>query len=275
MIIDGKKMASLIKADLARQATGRNLCLGVIQVGDNPVSSRYVARKQQLGEEIGVAVQIFEFPAEITETDLMSEVEQLAERASLQGLIIQLPLPVHLNETKILNLIPPAKDVDALGSDPRVLNPTVSAIREILAFGQVKLAGRAVVVLGRGKLVGRPAAIWLTQEGALVEVISSQTVDPAARLILADIIVSGVGKTGLIKPTMIKDGVVLVDAGTSESGGQLRGDADPACAEKCALFTPVPGGVGPLTVAMLFKNLLELNRPPRTVLERPLKDGPR
>ena len=260
MIIDGKKIASEIKLKLAEMAEGRGLRLGVVQVGDNPVSSRYVARKQKFGAEIGVEVAVFEYPADISESALVAEIKRLTSDPNLHGLIIQLPLPAQINETEILNLVSSDKDVDALGSEARVLNPTVSAIREILNFGKIKLAGRRAVVLGKGKLVGRPAAIWLTQEGVDVTVIDSKTSDPTSLLQEAEIIISGVGRPGLIKPAMIKDGMVLVDAGTSESGGQLRGDADPACADKCLLFTPVPGGVGPLTVAMLFKNLLELNR---------------
>ncbi|MFA6476622.1 MAG: bifunctional 5,10-methylenetetrahydrofolate dehydrogenase/5,10-methenyltetrahydrofolate cyclohydrolase [Candidatus Paceibacterota bacterium] len=259
MIVDGKKLAEEIKQELKVKARGKDLRLAVVWVGEDPVSERYVESKKKFGLDIGIEVVVYEYPSTILEEDLAEEVARLNNDDNLGGVIIQLPLPKEIDEQKILNLISPDKDVDALGDEPRVLAPTIGAIKEILERNNIGLSGKRAVVLGKGKLVGRPAAIWLTQEGADVAVIDSKTLDPASILKQADIIVSGVGRAGLITPGSIKDGVVLVDAGTSESSGQLKGDADPACADKCSLFTPVPGGVGPLTVVMLFKNLIELN----------------
>lgn len=259
MIVDGKKLAEEIKQELRVKTRGKDLRLAVIWVGEDPVSERYVESKKKFGLDIGIEVSVYEYPSTILEEDLVEEVVRLDNDNSINGIIVQLPLPAEIDEQKILNLISPDKDVDALSSEARILPPTIGAIKEILVRNDVPLSGKKAVVLGKGKLVGRPAAIWLTQEGANVSVIDSKTPDPASILKQADIVVSGVGRAGLITPNSIKDGVVLIDAGTSEASGQLKGDADPACALKCSLFTPVPGGVGPLTVVMLFKNLIELN----------------
>ncbi|MFA6254104.1 MAG: bifunctional 5,10-methylenetetrahydrofolate dehydrogenase/5,10-methenyltetrahydrofolate cyclohydrolase [Candidatus Paceibacterota bacterium] len=262
MIVDGKKLADDIKTTLrlALLAQGKNLRLDVILVGDNLVSQKYVKRKKKVGEEIGIEVIVHELMREITQIELEEEIENLNNNERVNGIIVQLPLPPQIDQEKILNLVSPDKDIDALSREAKVLSPTVGAIREILEKNKVSLAGKRVVVVGNGKLVGRPVSVWLTQEGVSVEVIDIDTKNPEEALLQADIIVSGVGKPGLITSDKIKEGVVLIDAGTAESGGQLKGDADPACAEKCSLFTPVPGGVGSLTVVMLFKNLLELSQ---------------
>ena len=260
MIVDGKALAEKIKQELKIKVQNKNLRLDVILVGYNIVSEKYVARKKKMGEELGVEVVIHELLGDIAQTDLEEEIEKLNNNEKINGIIVQLPLPGEIDEQKILNLISPDKDVDALSNEARVLSPTVGAIKEILERYDIDLKNKKTVVVGNGKLVGRPVSIWLTQEGANVEVIDIDTKNPEAILREADIIVSGVGKPGLITPDKIKEGVVLIDAGTAESGGKLKGDADPACADNCSLFTPVPGGVGPLTVVMLFKNLLELNR---------------
>ena len=263
MIIDGKALAEKIKQALrlALLAQGKNLRLDVILVGDNIVSEKYVERKKKIGEEIGVEVVVHELLEDISPIDLEEEIKKLSNDERVNGIIVQLPLPPQIDEQKILNLVAPEKDVDALNSEAKVLSPTVGAIREILNRNLVSIKGKKVAVVGKGKLVGRPVAIWLTQEGADVAVIDSKTADADSTRLLqnADIIVSGVGKPGLVTPDKIREGVVLIDAATSEQNGSLKGDADPACATKCSLFTPVPGGVGPLTVVMLFKNLLELN----------------
>lgn len=260
MLVDGKKLADEIKQELKIKAQGKDLCLVVVWVGEDPVSERYVEKKKKFGLDIGVEVIVYEYSSDILEEDLIEEITKLNDNSNVSGIIIQLPLPKEIDEQKILNLISPDKDVDALGEGSRVFPPTIGAIKEILNRNNVELPGKKAVVLGKGKLVGRPAAIWLTQEGANVIVVDSKTSDPASILKQADIIVSGVGRSGLITPGSIREGVVLIDAGTSEAAGQLKGDADPACADKCSLFTPVPGGVGPLTVVMLFKNLLSLSQ---------------
>lgn len=261
MIVDGKILADEIKAELSRKLKTKSLQLrlAVVLVGDNIISEKYAERKKKIGEEIGIEVIIHELVKDISQADLEEETNKLVNDERVNGIIVQLPLPKEINKQKIFDLIPANKDVDALGKDARVLSPTVSAIKEILERNKISPTGKKAVILGKGKLVGRPVAIWLTQAGANISVIDSKTINSSNLLKTADIIVSGVGKPGLIASDKIREGVILIDAGTSEVNGQLRGDANPTCALKCSLFTPVPGGVGPLTVVMLFKNLLELN----------------
>lgn len=262
MIVDGKKIANELKAELSSELRARDLKLrlDVILVGDNVASEKYVERKRSVGGEIGIDVVVHELMGDIKQSDLEEELKRLAEDKKVNGIIVQLPLPKQINEKEILDLVPAEKDVDALSSEARVLSPTVGAIREILVRNNVDLANKKIVVVGQGKLVGRPTALWLTQEGHNVSVVDSKTQNVDELLLLADIIVSGAGSPELITPDKIRDGVVIVDASTSESNGQLTGDADPACANKCSVFTPVPGGVGPITVVMLFKNLFDLNK---------------
>jgi methylenetetrahydrofolate dehydrogenase (NADP+) / methenyltetrahydrofolate cyclohydrolase len=260
MIIDGKKIAESLNVELAKKLDVKNLHLGVILVGDNPASVKYVERKKILGEKLGVEVSVFEYEKDITETELIEVVGDLVARDSIDGLIVQLPLPDHIDQNKILNLISREKDVDALSEDPKVLSPIVLAIKKILSVSKVDLVGKKILVVGNGKLVGRPIALWLASEGQDVTVVDESVGENLATLTKqADVLILGAGKAGLLKPNMIKEGVVIIDAATSESNGHLVGDADPACADKASLFTPVPGGVGPMTLSMLFQNLYDLN----------------
>lgn len=259
MIIDGRQMAETIKQDLKKRLGKRKLKLVIVSVGENPVSAKYLGRKQKFGEEIGVEVVVQEFASEISQIELAEKLQRLADDGSVHGVVVQLPLPKHLQTEDLLALIPSEKDVDALSPEARVLSPVVRAIKEILTWQKISPEGKKAVVVGRGKLVGRPVAIWLAQEGAEVSVVDLETSKSEEILKRADIIVSGAGCPSLITPSTIKSGVVLIDAATSELGGKIVGDADLACADKCSVFTPVPGGVGPLTVACLFKNFIDLN----------------
>lgn len=178
------------------------------------------------------------------------------------AIIVQLPLPEGTDTSAVLNSIPIEKDADVLSTvareQRRLLPPVVGAIDEIFKYSNVEVKNKKAVIVGRGFLVGTPTAAWLEQEDAQVALVSSR--DPSLFFLLreADIIVSGAGSPHRIKSDMLKEGVVLIDAGTSESSGKIVGDADPACAEKCSIFTPVPGGVGPLAVAKLFENAVML-----------------
>jgi len=271
MIIDGRAIAEEIKQSLkktlrqvrqacCKQAQGKKLRLDIVWVGDDLASAKYIERKKKFGVDLGIEIIVHKYPADVLEQDLSEEIEKLSRDEKIKGIIIQLPLPKQIDQEKILNLISREKDVDALSEETKVLSPVVGAIKEIFERYNISLKNKKAVVIGQGKLVGRPVAIWLTQEGANVEVVDINTKNSKEKVNQADIIISGAGKPGLITSDQIKDGVVLIDAGTSEQNGRLAGDADPTCALKCSLFTPVPGGIGPLTVAMLFKNLLELNK---------------
>lgn len=233
-------------------------------VGNNPVSERYVALKKRAAERAGIAVTLYRFPHDASEEALAAGI---TDAVSLHdGYIIQLPLPAHINGARILDLVPRQKDVDMLSSASMdafyrdatpLLPPVIGVFSEIITRWAIPVRGKRVAVVGRGRLVGAPAAHWFRRQGALVG-IARRGEDIAATTAEADIIVLGAGSPGLLKPAMVKTGVVILDAGTSEDGGALKGDADPAVAEKSSLFTPVPGGIGPVTVVMLFKNLLTL-----------------
>jgi methylenetetrahydrofolate dehydrogenase (NADP+)/methenyltetrahydrofolate cyclohydrolase len=261
MLVEGKKIAEEIKRELAARITalGRRVALAVVKVGSDAATTAFIERKRKFGEAIGVEVTLHEYPPDITEDVLVAEVQAIGEDPSVDGLIVQLPLPLEINADTLLERIPPEKDPDALSSAPRVLAPVAGAIAEIFARHGIDPQGKRVVVVGEGRLVGRPVAAWLKERGARVEIVSLDTQERMRALTEeADIVVSGAGVPRLITPELVKDGVVLIDAGTSESEGKLVGDIDPSCAEKAALYTPVPGGVGPITVAVLFRNLLEL-----------------
>lgn len=259
MIVDGRAITHELQEKIKKEAAGKRLALAVVFVGDDLASEKFIARKKKFGEVVGVSVEIFSFPADADENLVRTEIVRLAEDPSVDGVIIQLPLPLHYDTPALLNLIPPEKDVDALSAHPRVLSPVVGAIKEILARHGVSLMGAHVVVVGRGALVGKPVAAWAEGEGADVKSVDKETEDIARYTREADILITGAGVPGLVTPGMVKDGAILIDAGTSESQGKLVGDIDPLCADKAALFTPVPGGVGPITVAMLFFNLMQIH----------------
>ncbi|MEW5907583.1 MAG: bifunctional 5,10-methylenetetrahydrofolate dehydrogenase/5,10-methenyltetrahydrofolate cyclohydrolase [Patescibacteria group bacterium] len=254
MIIDGKKIAEEIKDSLKKEidASKKKLKLAIVQVGENEVSKKFIEQKQKFAEEIGVKTKIYNLPVDISTNKLRKKMAGINKLND--GVIIQLPLPEQVNTQYILNSIPAQKDVDVLSENrSKCLTPVVGAIKEIFERNKIDVRGKDIVVIGRGILVGRPAAIWLISQSATVSVLTSQTKNPEFYTRNADIIISGVGKPNLITPDMVKDGVIILDAGTP-------GDVDPAVAGKASIFTPVPGGIGPLTVAMIFKNLLELQK---------------
>lgn len=276
MIIDGKKIADDIKEKLKEEIkiSGKKLKLAIVQVGEDLISSKFIEKKEKFAEEIGVKTIVYKFPKDISTNKLRNKMAEICRIKENTGVIIQLPLPSHINIQYILNSVPLKKDVDVLSSKAtgefvsgrlNILPPVAGAIKEIFSLGGStatigKLEGKNVVVVGAGLLVGKPAAIWLINEGATVSVLNKETPDISKFTKEADVIISGAGSPGIIKPDMIKDGVILIDAGASEQSGKLVGDIDLSCARKASFFTPVPGGVGPVTVAMVFKNLVELNK---------------
>lgn len=263
MIVDGEKIAEEMKLEL--RLLGKIARLDIVYVGENPVIEKFIGVKKRYGNKIGAETVVHRFPENISQEDLIREVKRIGGDKNLSGMIVQLPLPKHLDTEAILNAIPEEKDVDALSKkafekfasgNSRFMPPVAGAVKEILEEHDVSLHGKEILVLGEGRLVGKPIAAWFAREHADFTVANSKTENLPELLKNADIIISGVGKAGMIKPEMIKEGAVLIDAGTTEEGGRVAGDADPACAAKCSLFTPVPGGVGPVTVAVLFRNLL-------------------
>lgn len=259
MIVDGKKIRDEILAGLKEKFdSAGGAVLGVVWVGDDPATAKFIAQKEKFALVAGVDLRLFEYEDSISQVDLEKEISRIAADMEITGIIVQLPLPRHIESKKIIELIPAHKDVDSLTDGAKVGSPVVEAIKEILERHNISLQGKKFAVVGRGKLVGRPTGLWLAGEGLQVDMLDKDSLDIPLRLKQADVIISGVGQPGFISPDMLKDGAVVIDAGTSEQAGQLAGDAASSCALKTSLFTPVPGGVGPIVVAMLFKNLWKL-----------------
>lgn len=260
MVIDGSKIARELRGELARAfAQGARRHLTVFTCDPTFETKQFLAIKKRTADELGVGLAVVEFPREVSAPELTHSIQQAVR--TTDGIVVQLPLPSHLDAGEVLTAIPPSHDVDALtydGGDSEVLPPVVGAIAEIARRHQVSFLNQQVVVVGRGRLVGAPAALWARRQGAAVSVTSQASPAQDRLLREADIIIAGAGVPGLITREQLKPGVVVFDAGTSEAEGVLAGDVDPGVAEIASLFTPVPGGIGPITVAVLFRNLATL-----------------
>lgn len=259
MIVDGRAIASAILADV-RETMTRTPIVRAVVVTPSPATESYLSIKSARAEEAGMELVV----VRLSETATNQDVIDAVEAPGCDAVIVQLPLPEHLNSKVILDAIPVQRDADVLSTkayarfaedvEGALLPPVVGAVAEVLERSKVFVAGKGVAVVGQGRLVGAPAAQWLVQQGAEVAVVTREAGDLSV-LKEAAVIVTGAGSPGLIKPEHLSEGVVLIDAGTSESGGAIVGDADPACAEVTSVFTPVPGGVGPIAVACLFRNV--------------------
>lgn len=263
MIIDGRAMAEEVYAKIktAIETSRQNPHLTIVTCAPNAATQQYLALKKRKAAAVGIPVNVIELPADTTTDDMVTTVQ----RAQMQtdGIIVQLPLPAHIDTQEVLNAIPVRYDVDGVhydGTERTTVSPVVAAIAHMCQQHDVTLAAQHVVVVGQGRLVGQPAVLWAQKQGAQVTTVTknTSTEDAAVAFAAADVLILGAGQVGLVTPKKIKSGVIIFDAGTSEDGGKLKGDADPACAEKAALYTPVPGGIGPLTVACLLHNLLEV-----------------
>jgi methylenetetrahydrofolate dehydrogenase (NADP+)/methenyltetrahydrofolate cyclohydrolase len=269
MLIDGKQIRDEILRDLAQSVatTAHTPTLAIVVVGEDPVIESFVRIKKKTAEKLGIFMREEREGLEATTDTLVERIKRLSADDTIDGIIVQLPLPPSVNAERVLNAVPVFKDIDMLSAEAvldfrsmkaPILPPVVGAIKEILDRGRVSVVGKDVLILGHGRLVGRPAELFFRHNGAHVTVIDK----PIERLSditrEADVIISGTGTPGLVTPEMLKPGVVFIDAGTSEQGGRIVGDAAPACASVASLFTPVPGGVGPIAIAMIFRNLLVL-----------------
>lgn len=294
MILDGKQIAQQIRAELREEAQTvsaqglRVPKLAVIIVGHNPASETYVANKIKACEEVGIASERIALEADITEEQLLAEVNRLNNDPSVDGFIVQLPLPEHISETTIMSAIDYRKDVDGLTPEnvgrtvqglPSIISATPRGIRELLARYQIPTEGKHVVVIGRSNIVGKPIAMLLMQRpylslpgmsaaslgDATVTICHSKTRDLAAICRTADIIIVAAGCPKLLTADMVKEGATIIDVGinriddpTSPKGYRLVGDVDfEHVAPKAAYITPVPGGVGPMTIVSLLQNTLQ------------------
>jgi len=293
MILDGKHIAQTIRAELREQIASivskglRAPKLAVIIVGHNPASETYVANKIKACAEVGIEAERVALEAEITEEELLAEVERLNRDASVDGFIVQLPLPEHINESAVLSAIDYRKDVDGLTPEnvgrtvqglPSLVSATPRGIRELLARYDIQTEGKHVVVIGRSNIVGKPIAMLLMQRpylslpgmsasslgDATVTICHSKTRDLEAICQTADIIIVAAGVPNLLTANMVRDGVVVIDVGInrveddSPRGYHLVGDVDfENVAPKASFITPVPGGVGPMTIVSLLQNTLQ------------------
>lgn len=262
MELSGKIVAEKIQQELASEvkilkSQNVTLSLAVILVGDDLASVSYIRAKENVARKIGVDFRLFHFDRICRESQVLELIEELNRDANISGIVVQLPLPENFDSEKIVRAINPKKDIDGLlGKMPA---PTVEAILELLKFYKVELIGN-IVLVGHGRLVGEPLDKVLTARKIDYTICDSKTPDLEAKTQSADLIISATGVPGLIKPDMVSKSAVVIDAGTAESGGSVKGDVDPAVYEKVRAYSPVPGGVGPLTVVMLMKNLVEAAR---------------
>jgi len=282
-IIDGKQVAEDMRAELKEQVAklkeqGIVPGLGVILVGEDPASKSYVTAKERTCEEIGIYSDDNRLPAETSQQELIALVEKMNKDPKIHGILVQLPLPKHLNEAEVLLAIDPAKDVDGFHPmnvgkmvvDEKAFLPcTPHGVIQLLIRSGVKIEGAEVVIVGRSNIVGKPLANMLIQKNpkgnATVTVCHTRTKDLAAHTRRADILIAAAGQPNTITADMVKEGVVVIDVGvnriedpTKKKGYRLVGDVDfEAVKEKASLITPVPGGVGPMTITMLLYNTVE------------------
>jgi len=272
-IIDGKKISDVIKEEVRKRAEelknkGTEVSLAVIQVGNNPASAVYVRNKKKACEQVGIRSLSYEIPEETTEEELLSLIQELNAREDVNGILLQLPLPRHINEDKMLLAIDPRKDVDGFHplnvgalcvGKPGFVSCTPAGIIELLKRSGVEIAGKECVIVGRSNIVGKPMAHLLLSENATVTVAHSKTVDLKTVTARADILIVAVGKPKMITAEYIKEGAVVIDVGINRNeNNKLCGDVDyDNVIQKCSAITPVPGGVGPMTIAMLMKNCVE------------------
>jgi methylenetetrahydrofolate dehydrogenase (NADP+)/methenyltetrahydrofolate cyclohydrolase len=270
-ILDGKALALKIKSEIAAKVKklSRPPGLGTILVGTDPGSLSYVAGKHRDCAEVGIASIRIDLPATASESEILAAVAQLNNDANCTGFIVQLPLPAGVDAQKVLAAVDPKKDADGLHPnnlgklvlDSKTIVPcTPKAILRLLNEYQINLSGKSVLVIGRGTTVGRPLSILLSQKSvnATVTLAHTATTNLDELLKSADVIIAAIGKAHFIKPQMIKAGAAVIDVGITRIDSQLLGDVDPAITSVSGYFAPMPGGVGPMTRAMLLSNLLEL-----------------
>jgi len=265
MKVNGRSIAKDILAQVREKVAEMERAPHVraIVVAPSAATESYLRIKERRAKDAGMTFEVVRLPDDAATGAAIAAVEA----PGADALIVQLPLPPEMDTGAVLDSIPRELDADILSlaartayaaEDPdALLPPVVAALEEILTRTNVSVEGKRAVVIGNGWLVGAPAARWLRRNGAQVDVLTREDAD-FSTLADADIVVCGAGSPRVVRPELIKKGVVLIDAGTSESGGQMVGDVDPACAELASVFTPVPGGVGPIAVACLFRNALEL-----------------
>lgn len=267
MLVDGREIAKRVyeKLRVRVSALGFSPVLSIITCNPNFETKKYLALKEKKARDVGIGTQLVELGGGSVTDDFIRAIGDAVSYAD--GVIVQLPVPPSVDVDAVLRSIPVSHDVDGLNPENRqVLSPVTGAIAEILSVHAIAPFEKQVTIIGNGRLVGLPAYRWFSERGSHLSVVTKDTADIATHTKTADIIVCGAGVPNLLTPEMVKEGAVILDAGTSEQGGELRGDADPRCAEKASLFTPVPGGIGPITIAILLENVVSCAEKNRAVV---------
>ncbi|MBS7276199.1 MAG: bifunctional methylenetetrahydrofolate dehydrogenase/methenyltetrahydrofolate cyclohydrolase FolD [Eubacteriales bacterium] len=266
-IINGKEISAAIREEIKAEVQGMSVRpgLAVVLVGDDPASAVYVRNKSKACAEVGIYSEVYRLPEETGREQLLGLIEQLNQSTLIHGILVQLPLPKHLDPEEVIMAIDPAKDVDAFHpvnvgkimiGNYDFLPCTPAGVMELLHRSGIEVSGKECVVIGRSNIVGKPQAMLLLHENATVTICHSKTRDLPSVCRRADILVSAVGKPKFVTADMVKDGAVIIDVGMNrDENGKLCGDVDfEPVSEKASYITPVPGGVGPMTITMLLKN---------------------
>lgn len=264
-IMDGKNLSNIIKDDLRKEISMyvQTPILAVITIGDDEASKVYVNNKRKSCEQVGISFMHFDYLSEVKESVVINKIKELNKDVSVNGIIVQLPIPDNFNVEKIINTIDVSKDVDGLTNESKIrrmnnkssLIPcTTKGILELLDYYKINMESKRVVVVGRSELVGTPTYQECLKRNATVTICHSKTIDLGSITKEADILIVATGHKYLIDKNMIKEGCVIIDVGISRDNGKLYGDVNPNVSDKCSYLTPVPGGVGPMTVVMLLKN---------------------
>jgi methylenetetrahydrofolate dehydrogenase (NADP+)/methenyltetrahydrofolate cyclohydrolase len=278
-VIDGKAIAAQIREEVADEVRALgHVGLATVLVGDDAASDIYIRLKQKAAAEVGIEARDLRLPAETSEDELLGIVAGLNADDAVDGILVQLPLPDHVDEGRVIRSVAPAKDVDGfhpvnagllyLGT-PGHVPATPLGIMELLAVSGVHLEGARAVVIGRSAIVGKPVAHLLLQANATVTICHSRTVELARHTRDADVLVAAVGVAGLVAPAMVKAGATVIDVGMNRTEAGLVGDVDPGAMAVAGRMTPVPGGVGPMTIALLLRNAVRAAKYRRGVLAYP------
>ena len=268
--MDGKALAARVRAEVKEEvAQTGELGLATILVGDDPASDNYIRRKHQAALEVGISSTDIRLPAGTTEGELLEHLEALNADDSIHGILVQLPLPDHLDPARVIRALDPAKDVDGLHplnagqlylGRPTLVPATPVGIMALLAEYDIQLSGARAVVVGRSDIVGKPVAQLLLRQNATVTICHSRTLDLPRETLDADVLVVAVGQPAIVTADMVQHGATVIDVGMNRTDAGLVGDVDPAAMEVAGHMTPVPGGVGPMTIASLLRNTVEAAR---------------
>jgi methylenetetrahydrofolate dehydrogenase (NADP+) / methenyltetrahydrofolate cyclohydrolase len=278
-MIDGTALAARMRAPLRNEISSLGeIGLATVLVGDDPASQVYIRLKHRAADDVGIRAVDRRLPAETSEDELLELVGELNDDDSIDGILVQTPLPAHIDEARVMRTIDPMKDVDGLHpfnagqlffGRPTLVGATPLGIMRLLDEYRIPLAGARAVVVGRSLIVGRPAAMLLLHANATVTICHSRTDDLVRHTLDADILLVAVGEAGLVSPDMVKRGATVIDVGMNRTDAGLVGDVDPGVAEVAGFLTPVPGGVGPMTIAYVLENAARAARYRRGALAFP------